>query len=526
MSKKVKKKEKQEQYTVKNALVNYYLLLMLTAFPLFYTDQHLKIRHDKLYLFYGLSGILITCIIMILLIYFFDRNKNPENTTAKWYMQLSVTDYAFGAFVLCSVFSTVLSKFPSYAFWGIMYSGTGRNNGLLLIFCYFLVYIIISRAYQYKEYVFIAGAFCAIAVYVLAILHYFYIDPLGMYNNYTDRSVEDFMSTIGNKNLVSCFCCLTVPLFAVLSLNKDRLLKALYFFAASVGFAAMMCADSDSGPLGLIPVMAIVLLFYIRDAAKVRDFAVICGGMLLSSKAVWIVSLFCERKKGLGPMQDSVINGALGWIMLAVFAAAALILSLILRENPELQFPKLALKSLAGAYITVAAALIGFFVYFTFIDKTTVLDGAMKLLRFDDSWGTHRGFMWIRSWEIFKGFDLKDKLFGCGPDTFYAVFLPYFGELDTRFGDASTNCAHNEFINYLITTGIFGLTAYAAVFVSALIAAFRSASKNFLALAFASPVLCYLIQSSVNIATPIVTPLLFIFLALTVNITRRVRLVY
>jgi hypothetical protein len=57
-------------------------------------------------------------------------------------------------------------------------------------------------------------------------------------------------------------------------------------------------------------------------------------------------------------------------------------------------------------------------------------------------------------------------------------------------------------------------------FISAVAAAFKAARRNFLALAFCAPVLCYLIQSTVNIATPIVTPLLFIFLALTVNITR------
>ena len=133
MSKTKKKKEVKQQYTVKNAVVNYYLLLMLTVFPLFYTNAHINIRHDKLYMFYALSGALIACMLLILLVYFTERKNRPDDGTRKWYLQLSVTDYAFGAFALCCVFSTVLSEYPWYAFRGIWYASTGRNNGLLLM---------------------------------------------------------------------------------------------------------------------------------------------------------------------------------------------------------------------------------------------------------------------------------------------------------------------------------------------------------------------------------------------------------
>ena len=521
MSKTKKKKEVKQQYTVKNAVVNYYLLLMLTVFPLFYTNAHINIRHDKLYMFYALSGALIACMLLILLVYFTERKNRPDDGTGKWYLQLSVTDYAFGAFALCCVFSTVLSEYPWYAFRGIWYASTGRNNGLLLILCYFLVYIIVSRLYQFRDYVFPAAAACSVIVSVLAVLHYFYIDPLGMYNGYNSYSIENFMSTIGNKNIVSCYCCLMIPLFAVLYINCEKLwLRVLYACSCAAVFAALMCSDSDSGLLGLVPVMAVLLLFYSRKPAALRSLFALTAYMLAGSKAVWLISFAAQKRKGLGALQSSVVYGSTGWILLAVFAAAAVALALVIGRNPDLTFPRFVPAALVGVYAAALLTLVGLFINYTFIDTTSQLNGTMKLFRFDDRWGTHRGFMWIRSWDIFKGFGLKDKLFGCGPDTFYSVFAPYFGELEARFGDETTNCAHNEFLNYLITTGVFGLTAYLVTFISAVAAAFKAARRNFLALAFCAPVLCYLIQSTVNIATPIVTPLLFIFLALTVNITR------
>ena len=48
------------------------------------------------------------------------------------------------------------------------------------------------------------------------------------------------------------------------------------------------------------------------------------------------------------------------------------------------------------------------------------------------------------------------KLFGMGPDTFYFAFEPYFKELE-EYGNSSTDAAHNENINYLITIGAAGL---------------------------------------------------------------------
>ncbi len=117
-------------------------------------------------------------------------------------------------------------------------------------------------------------------------------------------------------------------------------------------------------------------------------------------------------------------------------------------------------------------------------------------------------------------FDILHRFFGSGPDTLYYVFEPHFAELSERFGDGSTDCAHNEFINYLVTQGALGLVSYIGMMGSAIFSGLKTAKKEPITLVFISAVICYLAQSVVNLYNPIVTPYLFIFLALTEAMTR------
>ena len=89
-----------------------------------------------------------------------------------------------------------------------------------------------------------------------------------------------------------------------------------------------------------------------------------------------------------------------------------------------------------------------------------------------------------------------------------------------KFGDTSTNAAHNEYLNYLITIGAAGLIAYLSVVGGAIVRAEKSFS-NQLSIVCVSAVICYSVQAVVNIAQPITTPLFILFVALTEAVSRR-----
>ena len=115
--------------------------------------------------------------------------------------------------------------------------------------------------------------------------------------------------------------------------------------------------------------------------------------------------------------------------------------------------------------------------------------------------------------EIYREFPLWQKLFGTGPDTFYFVYQPYFTEL-TKYWISSTNAAHNEYLNYLVTVGIFGLAAYLTVLISAIVHAVKVARTNMVASVMLAAVVGYASQAVVSIAQPITTPLFILFLSL------------
>ncbi len=501
-----------EKYEVKNALVNYYLAIMFSVFPLFATDSYSNIRHDKLYFFVYLSFALVVVETVILVASLFSKRTR---TGQRWYKQLSLTDYSFAAVILCFTLSTIFAEFPADSLSG----SQGRNNGLLLFILYFAVYIVISRLYQFREYVFAVLAVGSSVVFALCVLNFFGVDPLGMYNqNYSEAVRADFISTIGNRNMMSCFCCIVIPALAVLYINCRSALRFLYLVGCGLGFASVLCSDSESGFLGLVPVMLVILLYCCRIPQRLFRFFALASVMLFCAK---LLSFFVANGRELGTLQHGVISSIWSWIMLGVLVALSVMFFFAAKNSPEKLYPKAVFRVLLAIALFFAGAIAALFVYFSFIDTSSELNSFFSLFRFNARWGTHRGYIWIKAWRIFTRFDLKSILFGSGCDTFYSQFSPYFSTLYSRFGDSSTNAAHNEFLNYLVCNGVMGLAAYLALVGSVIVRALKAARTNLLALVFAAPVLCYLFQSVVNIATPITTPFMFIFLALSENISRK-----
>ena len=263
-----------------------------------------------------------------------------------------------------------------------------------------------------------------------------------------------------------------------------------------------------------------MLIFFSRSFGYLKRYLLALTTAFASGKLLQIFSLFDLRDKGFEFMQSFLINSPLIYILIAVCGGGWLLMCFI-GKNGEPAYPA---KLMQGIFIALFAAAViaavGAFIYYSFIDLESDIGEFEKLLRFDDYWGTHRGFMWRVSMEEYGRFDILHRFFGSGPDTLYYVFEPHFAELSERFGDGSTDCAHNEFINYLVTQGALGLVSYIGMMGSAIISGLKTARKEPITLVFISAVICYLAQSVVNLYNPIVTPYLFIFLALTEAMTR------
>lgn len=512
-------KKLKRSYNTKNALVNYYLMLMFTVFPLFATNAYFNIRHDKFYLFIALTGVIIIGVsAMIFYSAFSDSEKrsDTESEFKKVIGKLSFTDYAVLAFIAVCIISTAFSSYTSDALFG---APKGRNNGLILMIFYVVIYFVITRCYYYMEYVFAALAAGSAVVYLLSVLNFHYIDPLGMYAQLSSADIENFTSTIGNKNLLSSFICVMLPVTVTMSVHtKNTVFRIIYLAASALGFTALMTADSDSGILGIGVFIAVMLVWYSRKIYRLKRYFLCITVMLAASKLLYFFSMlmtssFGLKTKGFDEFQKIFVESNIGYLLLVGAAVITAVLYFIDITNPGLTLSKAVPITLGALFVLLALSIAAVVIYFSAFDTQTDLGGLETVLRFNEKWGTHRGFMWIKSFDIFKDFNLFDKLFGTGPDTFFYPFRPYFAEL-RNYGDSSTNAAHNEYINYLITVGITGLASYAAIIARTITTAVKKSLYNPFSIVCASAVICYSVQAVVNIAQPITTPLFILFIAL------------
>lgn len=524
----------QERYTLRHALVNYYLVLMFAVFPLFvnfaltssfpfisFENGYFSIRHDKYYMFLIFTGLALIAELLLILTYS-EKNKksnNPPDHNPDSLKNLSFTDWAMVAFMVANLISTVLSSYFNDAVWGT----AGRNNGLLLMLFYAGAYLLVSRFLYYKEYTLVVLSVASMIVCLLAVLNTFYIDPLGMYKLFTDQqTIDTFISTIGNRNLVSSYICITLPIFATMSVHTKRTsYRIAYLVACAFSFMALMTADSDSGVLGIGLFALIYIVYYSREIAKIKKFFLALTIMLTSAKVLMIFAYLIDgNTSDKSIFQNIFVYSNFGYILIALSGVITAVLYLIDSKKPNLILSKAVPITLGSLLLFIIGGALGAVVYFSCVDTTTGLGSLETILRFNDRWGTHRGYMWIRSMWIFSDASIMDKLFGTGPDTFYHAFKPYFSGL-MAYGDSSTNAAHNEYLNYLITIGITGLAAYLAIIGGTISRAIKAARQNPLSMVFASAVICYSIQAIVNIAQPITTPLFIIFIAMCENIAKR-----
>lgn len=511
------KNPKTNSYELRSFVVNIFLFIMFTFFPLFLTKQYAHARNDKFVLFIILSGLLVIFELIYSLINKFDDSKKRDLNTPRNLTKLSVPDIAMLSFLFFAIISTIISEYKLDSLTGNM----GRNNGLILIFLYVCVYFVITRFLNLRNYVFIGYLVFSSFVSLLTTLNYFYIDPLGLLEGYDKATINDFGSTIGNKNTIASFICLFLPIALMMFVVcKEKYMKILSGISIIFAFTGLLCADSSSGFLGLIiaiPVMAIIssrkydhLLFYFLGLTI----------MFASSKLLRLFSFILnDKSKDFEDFSKFFIYDNKSYFLI-IIPLVIFLLMLLLRNKVKDHYPKKAVIIILSTLFTISVlAAVFFFIYYTFIDTNSELGSLRKFFRFNEKWGTHRGFFWINGMKEFNNLDFFHKLFGTGPDTFYYLFSNHFEELK-RFGDSSTNCIHNEYLNYLTTQGILGLLAYLTLLISVIVRAAKKIKNCPFIAVPVSAVICYCAQSFVNLYQPITTPVFMIFIAITEALSR------
>lgn len=194
----------------------------------------------------------------------------------------------------------------------------------------------------------------------------------------------------------------------------------------------------------------------------------------------------------------------LGILLLCDIDAGILALGVtVLVGVPVLLQGRKARRIAAGSSAAVTALGLGA-VYF-WPGESGVLWEFSQVLhgRLADEFGSHRGQIWKRCWELFK----EKPWLGGGPGTGAARFdIIWHGE----YRSTSVDNAHNVYLGYLVNMGLIAGVSYVAAVVCSLVTWLRRRDMGALYPALGCGLLCFLVQDFFGLGLSLTEPILFV----------------
>lgn len=145
---------------------------------------------------------------------------------------------------------------------------------------------------------------------------------------------------------------------------------------------------------------------------------------------------------------------------------------------------------------------------------TCIAASIMIYIKEGYDFGNRRGRIWHYAVSIFASQDLLHRIFGVGPDCFgiYTNAL-YHDEIEKIWGEGIAN-AHNEPLQYLVTTGICGALSYISIFLCTIHKNFKKNVNNKLISPLFFGMMGYMAQAMVNNPHCLLMPVFFMLAAM------------
>lgn len=484
-----------------------YLFLLCTFFLFVITNYYFNITYTKSVIF-----TFLTLLFMIITSFLYICHKitlKKEVPDLKWkdIIHISKTDILLLLLFISCFITTLLSDYK-----GISCFGYARYTGLLFLICSLSAYFMISRLYLQQQSI-ILMFLCSVSIIVIiGVFQFFYIDPMNLFKYTSDYRANFFISTIGNINFFSSLICLSLPLSIILFIHcKNQTSKIIYSITTIIGFIGLLISNSDSGYLGMFFILLVILMFCFKNIAYLKRYLLVLIYFIGSFKIMGlIIYLFNDHCRGIHTFSYFIANRTFSLIALIVLILLLFAIN-IYEDKVEIHLQTIK-KIVCGIIIVGILVIISSVVYFSFINKTVSLGTFENYFRYNDLWGTGRGKIWNKTLYSYSQLPLIQRLFGYGLDTTNQLLVNECGKSMLRYDNA-----HNEFIQYLVTTGIVGLGLYLSVFICSVKKAIKYMEDEPIVFAYIAVIICYLVQSIVNINQPITTPFLFVFLGMLEN---------
>ncbi|MBQ6796493.1 MAG: O-antigen ligase family protein [Clostridia bacterium] len=476
------------------SMISALYILSILVFEVFYVDNaYFNIMEAKAMMLRIITAAFIVLFLVMILTFAF--RENAAKSLKKKISQLDIVDYAVIIFAAVSVISCIFSDYPSEA----MSGSRGWGGGAWMYVCLALLYFFVSRSIKVGRGFFLTMLVSGSVIFLWSILNMCSVDLFGMHEGiYGGKSAAlCYLSSIGNSNSMAGYASMLTAaagvLFVAAEKKSSRIAYGVFLF---LGYTCCVVANCDGVYLGLAAA-AFCMTFYAVGSMK-RIRALVMEGVIFSAAVCFVrlLRLVSTREKffDLTGVSAYICEGNLFVAILFVFLAAYIAISIV--KLPDIsRFAKWIRVGTAAVFVIAAVG------------------AALYAARdFGDEWGSFRGYIWRRSAEMFSELDIKGKIFGVGPDCFGILFA---SDPKATLPGAIVLNAHNEWLQYLITTGIVGTAAYAFMWAApACDALFIRKKMSAPRAAVLAAVAAYAAQAVVNNPQPLCMSVLFLFLSM------------
>lgn len=491
-------------------LARIYVVIMLCIFPLYLNaDKYILLtKHKTIFLFV----VTLLALLSIPILYFtrFDGIQ-PIKPFKKF--SVSFAGWALFAFLFVTLLSTVFTPYPETVFWGY----SERFDGLATQLLYGAIFLFVARYYRPRELDLVIFAVSSVLVSVIGILQYYGMDFLSLFPHdlmpgFTGKTII-FRTTLGNIDVVSSYLSITVVLFGMLYVKHPGKFRLLYLGAGMVNIYMLMVAGAEAGMIGALAAFVLSLPFVVTELKALARLLLLGGAYALA------IFIFNTGNAAAGTV--NLLGSRWFLLSLALLAVGGALFVL----SGRIKFtPKAATMRWIGASLIVLVLAAGILA----VEKigqdpaTGTIYQAREMLNgnLQDEFGSYRGYVWNRTFQILKDTPFGQLLIGSGPDTFVNRFEPYQQESVAMLNQIYDK-AHNEYLQILVCQGILGLAAYLTFLVAMLARAAKRAFENPMLLACLLACVSYLVQALFSISLPISTPAFWILLGVTALLSRK-----
>lgn len=542
-TKKTKKKQEtaaqQTSQYLMSVFTAIYVFCMLCIFPLYYDNKYYNMGDAKYTFFKYVSLVLLSALLIGAVFWLAARQK--EMSSRDILKNMSHTDWFAVAFFAMSYFSFLFSEYKGTALWGY----SGWFMGVLSQFAFVVIFFLVSRFWNWSPTTLGIALITAAITYQLGIWHRFLIDPLGMYINLDAVYIEKFVSTLGQTTWFSSYAVLIFPIGAFYYCYDDKVWsRVLSGIFCALAYGVLATTNSDSAYIAFLLVLMVFFWYGLESNEKFLRFWELVLIGLFSFRVIGVCRILFPEKQITLITGDEAITAFVtrSKFMLVVLVVVAVLYFALrhwlkpdngngkkAKEKRKEKLPDIrAFQWLRKVMVWVAVLLLWLVLLLMILTTNGKLPGFLQGLyeipffQFNDEWGNHRGFNWRMALTAFFQSSFKDMLFGVGPDCFAHSMDKYcMEEVAAYWNGLQLACAHNEWLNLLVTQGILGLVSYVGIFVTLVWRLGKVAYREPAAIPFMAATLAYMGHNIFCYQQCICTPVVFILMGIGEMIIRQ-----